>query len=97
MDIFTPMWVYIVQCCDGTYYTGVTRNLHNRIQAHNKKHGALYTKLKGPVTLVYSEEYQSHAPAYKREEELKKLSHNQKKSIIDKSSLLTQSVLYETR
>ena len=83
MDTMTPMWVYIVECCDGTFYTGVTRNLSKRVYAHNHRIGAEYTKERIPVKLVYSEEFPSHAPAYRREKEIKLLSHEQKKTIVD--------------
>lgn len=66
MDVFTPMWVYIVECCDGTYYTGVTRNLPRRIHQHNHSNGAEYTKIRRPVKLVYSEKVMSHAEAYRK-------------------------------
>ena len=83
MDPMTPMWVYILECCDGTYYIGVTRNLNRRVHAHNHREGAEYTKKRTPLKLVYFEEYPSHAPAYRREKELKKLTHEEKKRIIE--------------
>jgi len=83
MDVFTPMWVYILECCDGTYYIGVSRNLNRRVQAHNHGKGAKYTKKRTPVKLVYFEQYSSHAPAYLREKELKKLTHEGKKRLIE--------------
>jgi putative endonuclease len=87
MDVFTPMWVYIVECCDGAYYTGVTTNLERRIRQHNHtkdlKH---YVTTRQPVKYVHTEEYRSHAPAYKREREIKKLTHEQKRKIVESST-----------
>ena len=83
MDVFTPMWVYIVKCADGTYYTGATTNLQRRLRQHNHtkdlKH---YVTTRQPVKYVYTEEYPSHAPAYRRERQIKKLDHNQKSDLI---------------
>ena len=77
------MWlVYIVQCADGTYYTGLTENLEERIGRHNTGNGAKYTKLKRPVRLVYCEECLSKVQAIKREIEIKKLSHRNKEYLI---------------
>ena len=83
MDVFTPMWVYIIECEDGTYYTGVTRNLHKRVDDHWKHHGAEYTKEHGVAKLVYFEEHPSHAPAYNREKQIKLLTHDQKREIVE--------------
>jgi putative endonuclease len=50
-------FVYIVQCSDGTYYTGYTNNLENQINLHNNGRGAKYLRGKVPVQLVYVKEY----------------------------------------
>lgn len=82
MDKFSPIWVYILQCSDGTFYTGVTRDLNKRIHQHNHSRGALYTKLRKPVKLVYSEKHMSHAEAYRRERAIKRFSHDWKSGIV---------------
>jgi putative endonuclease len=83
MDVFTPMWVYIVECADGTYYTGVTTNLERRLHQHNcTKDIKHYVTTRQPVKYVYTEEYPSHAPARKREREIKKLTHDQKNKLV---------------
>ena len=48
-------YVYIVECSDGTFYTGWTNNLEKRIDMHSKGTGAKYTRGRGPVKLVYHE------------------------------------------
>ena len=72
-------WIlYILQCKDGSLYTGVTDNLQRRIQAHNSGKGAKYTRGRGPVTLCYTEECESHSVALQREIAVKKLSRSEK-------------------
>mgnify|MGYP003395332200 CR=1 FL=1 len=64
--------VYVVQCADGTLYTGCTNNLKRRINQHNfSKKGAHYTKLRRPVILKYSEKFDTLVAARKREFEIK--------------------------
>ena len=65
-------YVYIVECSDGTYYTGFTNSLDKRIKEHNGKvRGAKYTRAKGPVTLVWNKEYRYLKSAMKKEAEIK--------------------------
>ena len=71
-------YVYIVQCADGTLYTGWTTDVERRLQAHNEKKGAKYTKSRTPVKLFYCEECRSKSMALKREAEIKKLTRQQK-------------------
>ena len=75
-------YVYILQCSDNSYYTGWTTNLEQRLQAHNSKKGAKYTRSRLPVRLVYYEEFASKQEAMKREYAIKKLSRTQKEKII---------------
>lgn len=74
--------VYIVRCKNGTYYTGYTNNLTNRIEEHNKGHGARYLKGKGPVKLVWFKEYKYYKRALSKEREIKKLTHKGKERLI---------------
>ncbi len=74
----TDWFVYIVQCSDSSLYTGVTNNLNHRIEQHNKKKGAKYTKNRTPVILVYYETTVDRSKAQKREYEIKQLSKQQK-------------------
>ena len=77
------MWyVYILQCSDGTFYTGITEHLKERIGKHNAGKGAKYTRSRRPVTLVFFEECESQLEAIKREIKIKKLSHYNKQQII---------------
>ena len=61
-------YTYIVECADGTLYTGWTTNVQKRVKAHNEeKSGAKYTKAKRPVKLVYYEGYETKEEAMRRE------------------------------
>ncbi len=71
-------YVYMVKCADGTLYTGWTTDIEKRIQAHNEKRGAKYTKSRTPVELFYTEECESKSRALKREAAIKKLTRKQK-------------------
>lgn len=75
-------YTYMLKCKDNTYYTGYTNNLEKRIQAHNEGKGAKYTKGRGPVELVYYEEYADKQTAMRREWEMKQLSRSRKDAII---------------
>jgi len=76
-------FVYIVQCRDGTYYTGCTNDLTRRIEEHNKGYGAKYLKKgKLPVKLVYAKEYHYYKNALRAERRLKKLTREQKLNLI---------------
>ena len=76
--------VYILQCNDNTFYTGITNNLKKRLYVHNQGKGAKYTKGKRPLKLVYKEECLNRSEASKREYFIKLLSRDQKKEIIFK-------------
>lgn len=77
-------WVYIVKCSNEGLYTGITTDVESRIEQHNglKPGGAKYTRSHRPVVLVYTEEYPSKSDALKRELEIKKMSHTEKKNLI---------------
>jgi putative endonuclease len=75
-------YVYIVECSDGTYYTGWTNNLEKRIDMHSKGTGAKYTKGRGPVKLVYNEIFDTKEAAMKREYQIKKLTRQEKLLLI---------------
>ena len=78
-DTKSPWFVYIVQCVDDTYYTGITTDVNRRVSEHNsQKGGARYTRGKQPVSLVYSEPSANRSLASKREYEIKQLSRQKK-------------------
>ena len=76
--------VYIVECSDGSYYTGYTNDLETRIKEHNgSKRGAKYLRGKLPATLVYEKEYRYYKRAVQAEIRIKQLSHKQKRELAE--------------
>ncbi len=84
-------YTYMVQCADGTLYTGWTTCLEKRLAAHNAGTGAKYTRIRLPVTLVYWEEKENQSMAQKREAGIKKLRKCQKHTLIDEFSQMQES------
>lgn len=76
-------FVYIVECSDGSLYTGIARDVARRVQEHNEaKIGARYTKTRRPVTLRYSERKKDRSAALVREAALKKLTRAEKLALL---------------
>jgi putative endonuclease len=65
-------FVYIVRCADGSLYTGWAVDVERRVKAHNAGRGAAYTRMHGPVELVYAEELPTRSEAQKRELAIKR-------------------------
>lgn len=80
-------YAYIVECSDGTLYTGYTNNLEKRLRAHNSGRGAKYTRARLPVRLVYFEEFDSKERAQSREWHIKQLSREEKLKLIKEKTL----------
>ncbi len=77
--------VYILECGDGSLYTGVTNNLTARIAVHQAGKGAKYTRSHLPVRLVYCESSEGRSQASQREAEIKKMTTNKKRVLISQS------------
>lgn len=71
-------YIYIVRCSDGSFYTGWTTDVGQRVAQHNAGQGAKYTRSRLPVTLVYSEGFASKEVTMRREYEIKNLSREKK-------------------
>ncbi|MDO6422334.1 GIY-YIG nuclease family protein [Saccharophagus degradans] len=83
----THWQVYILQCADGSYYTGVTVDIARRVHEHNHaKLGAKYTRARRPVKVVYSEACIDRSAACKREAAIKKLPRSAKVALIASQS-----------
>jgi len=82
------MWhVYIVECADGTYYTGITTDVERRLNEHNYSFkSAKYTRSRRPVKLVYVETSENRSTASRRESQIKKLSRNKKTLLIEQAN-----------
>jgi putative endonuclease len=79
-------YCYIVECADGTYYTGWTVNPERRVAVHNKGRGARYTRTRCPVRLVYLEELPDKKSAMKRELAIKRMKRGMKKKLVLRST-----------
>ena len=80
-------WIlYILECKDGTLYTGITDNLDKRIMMHQQGKGAKYTRGRGPFTLRYRENCENHSAALRREFAVKQLSRNEKMELCEQYS-----------
>jgi putative endonuclease len=75
-------YVYILQCCDGSYYTGYTNNLKERTRQHLNGTGARYTKSHKPDRIAYVEHFENRSQAMRRELEIKKFNHQKKLELI---------------
>ena len=75
-------YVYMLRCKDGSLYTGWTNDLAHRLDMHREGKGAKYTRGRGPLDLVYSEELGDKETAMKREAAIKKLTRQQKLLLI---------------
>lgn len=75
-------YMYIVECNDGTLYTGWTNDLEKRIRMHNSGEGSKYTKSRRPVMLRYFEAFATKMEAQKREWEVKHLTKQQKLALL---------------
>ena len=86
-------WLYILQCADGSYYTGSTNNLSLRLAQHYAGEGSAYTRCRLPVELVYSQEFASAHEAFLRERQVKGWSRAKKRALIrgDFDALVTLS------
>lgn len=77
------MWhVYVARCGDGSLYTGIAKDLAERLKLHNSGKGSRYVRSKGLAELVFTERCRTHSAALKRELELKALSRQEKLALI---------------
>lgn len=74
--------LYMLRCCDGSLYTGITTDVATRLEAHSTGHGAKYTRGRAPLTIAYTEVCGDHSTALKREIAVKKLTKEQKEALV---------------
>ncbi len=86
--VLTKSFMYVVKCSDDTLYVGYTTNILRRLEVHNAKKGAKYTKSRVPVILKYYEEFLTKSEAIKREYAFKQLKKENKLAYIQEN--LTQ-------
>lgn len=80
--------LYILRCGDGSLYTGITTDVEARFAQHSAGKGAKYTRGRGPLELVYSEECGTHSDALKRELAVKSLTREEKQSLVNAKGVL---------
>src|SRR5690554_2385110 len=76
-------WMYILECSDGSYYTGSTIDLERRIKQHQNGEGSNHTKKRLPVRLLYTEEFSRIYDAFYREKQIQKWSRKKKEALIN--------------
>ncbi len=75
-------FVYILECKDGSYYTGSTTDVDKRFQVHLSGKGASYTRSHKPIRIIYKEDLQDKSAALKRELEIKSLTRPEKEILV---------------
>ena len=75
-------WVYILECSDGTYYTGYSRDLETRLAQHQAGTASRYTRTRLPVTMIFLQEYPTSKEAYRTERRIKQLPRKKKEALI---------------
>ncbi len=75
-------YTYILECSDGSFYTGYTDDLEARVDCHNSGKGAKYTRGRLPVKLVYYECFDTKSEAMSREYMIKKLTRRRKEELV---------------
>ena len=74
--------VYILQCRDGSLYTGIAKDVQARVKQHSEGRGATYTRSRLPIILLYQQDSMTHSEALVREAEIKRLPRARKEEII---------------
>lgn len=82
-------FVYILECADGTLYTGCTRDVQRRLATHNSGKGAKYTRSRRPVRLAWQEPQPNRSAALRREAAIKKLTRKEKLALIQGEMIMT--------
>ncbi|UOK41490.1 MULTISPECIES: GIY-YIG nuclease family protein [Flavobacterium] len=75
-------YLYILECADGSYYTGSTTDLERRLEQHQRGEGANHTKKRLPVKLRYYEEYHRIDQAFYREKQIQGWSRKKKEALM---------------
>jgi len=80
--------LYIAECADGTYYTGIAKDVEKRMEVHNSGKGSKYTATHGPVKLIFQEPQGDYSTALRREYQVKTLSKERKIKFVAGEKLL---------
>lgn len=74
-------FVYLLECTDGSIYTGITTDVQRRLEEHKKGTASRFTRARGVIRVLYSEQQRDRSSALKREAEIKRWSHNKKRTL----------------
>jgi putative endonuclease len=98
-EIMGKGYMYILECADGSYYTGSTRDLDKRLAEHQAGTGAKYTKARLPVKLVYYEEFDRIDEAFYREKQVQGWDRKKKEALIKREydNLPNLSIAYRDK
>lgn len=80
-----PSYMYILECSDGSYYTGSTKDLERRFSEHQNGLGANHTKKRLPVKLIYCEPYDRVEDAFRREKQIQGWSRRKKEALMEQN------------
>ena len=75
-------WVYILECSDGTYYTGYSRDPETRLAQHQAGTASRYTRTRLPVTMIFLQECPTSKEAYRTERRIKQLPRKKKEALV---------------
>jgi putative endonuclease len=92
-------WLYILECSDGSYYTGSTIDIERRLVEHELGEGSNFTKKRLPIKLVYWEDFDNIEEAFYREKQIQRWSRAKKEALIERkiNELPKLSVPYRFR
>lgn len=76
--------VYVLECGDGSLYTGYTTDVERRLEEHRRGAGAKYTRGRGPLALVHVERFSTRSDALQREAEIKQLRRSVKERLVER-------------
>lgn len=82
-------WVYILECSDGTYYTGYSRDPETRLAQHQAGTASRYTRTRLPVTMIFLQECPTGKEAYRTERRIKQLPRKNKEALVRGERSLT--------
>ena len=85
-------YTYILECADGTLYTGWTNDLEKRLETHNAGKGGKYTRTRLPVRMVYAEAHEDKREAMRREYRIKQMPRAEKIRLLNHSDNIMKKV-----
>lgn len=88
-------FLYILRCADDTLYTGITDDIPRRMAQHNAGKGAKYTRGRGPVELLYQEEFMNRGEASRREYQVHRMTRREKLELVARNPAYAVTAIRE--